>query len=179
MQKTEQGDNDKEEQQDPPKEEPQEQVHHQVNIVTASPRNLQVKDPVVTYRATGTWPPQQEAQKYHTHPNAYDQASIKAAMDSRFPQGLLIQDLYPIPPDDPEDVTEPDEFANLSRDRRTALRARIQQAHSALAIESSPDGQTDKRTGEAFSRAIQHLSLIHICRCRRIERCRSRWSPYH
>ena len=23
------------------------------------------------------------------------------------------------------------------------------------------------------------LSLIHICRCRRIERCRSRWSPFH
>eukprot|EP00826_Nyctotherus_ovalis_P025444 TRINITY_DN19723_c0_g1_i1.p1 TRINITY_DN19723_c0_g1~~TRINITY_DN19723_c0_g1_i1.p1 ORF type:complete len:127 (-),score=19.06 TRINITY_DN19723_c0_g1_i1:12-392(-) len=23
------------------------------------------------------------------------------------------------------------------------------------------------------------LSLIHICRCRRIERCRSRWSPDH
>ena len=31
--------------------------------------------------------------------------------------------------------------------------------------------------------AIPHLfldlSLIHIWRCRRIERCRSRWSPYH
>eukprot|EP00826_Nyctotherus_ovalis_P013097 TRINITY_DN13501_c0_g3_i5.p1 TRINITY_DN13501_c0_g3~~TRINITY_DN13501_c0_g3_i5.p1 ORF type:complete len:314 (-),score=72.45 TRINITY_DN13501_c0_g3_i5:24-965(-) len=27
--------------------------------------------------------------------------------------------------------------------------------------------------------SIQELSLIHICRCRRIERCRSRWSPYH
>eukprot|EP00826_Nyctotherus_ovalis_P003821 TRINITY_DN10787_c0_g1_i2.p1 TRINITY_DN10787_c0_g1~~TRINITY_DN10787_c0_g1_i2.p1 ORF type:complete len:353 (+),score=46.92 TRINITY_DN10787_c0_g1_i2:311-1369(+) len=26
---------------------------------------------------------------------------------------------------------------------------------------------------------VQGLSLIHICRCRRIERCRSRWSPYH
>ena len=27
---------------------------------------------------------------------------------------------------------------------------------------------------------ISHaLSLIHIWRCRRIERCRSRWSPYH
>eukprot|EP00826_Nyctotherus_ovalis_P046612 TRINITY_DN5289_c0_g1_i2.p2 TRINITY_DN5289_c0_g1~~TRINITY_DN5289_c0_g1_i2.p2 ORF type:complete len:181 (+),score=50.54 TRINITY_DN5289_c0_g1_i2:141-683(+) len=26
---------------------------------------------------------------------------------------------------------------------------------------------------------IPYLSLIHICRCRRIERCRSRWSPYH
>ena len=24
-----------------------------------------------------------------------------------------------------------------------------------------------------------YLSLIHIWRCRRIERCRSRWSPYH
>ena len=26
---------------------------------------------------------------------------------------------------------------------------------------------------------LSRLSLIHICRCRRIERCRSRWSPYH
>eukprot|EP00826_Nyctotherus_ovalis_P010918 TRINITY_DN12848_c0_g9_i1.p1 TRINITY_DN12848_c0_g9~~TRINITY_DN12848_c0_g9_i1.p1 ORF type:complete len:475 (+),score=105.32 TRINITY_DN12848_c0_g9_i1:274-1698(+) len=25
---------------------------------------------------------------------------------------------------------------------------------------------------------VLELSLIHICRCRRIERCRSRWSPY-
>ena len=23
------------------------------------------------------------------------------------------------------------------------------------------------------------LSLIHICRCRRLLTCRSRWSPYH
>ena len=23
------------------------------------------------------------------------------------------------------------------------------------------------------------LSLIHICRCRRLVECRSRWSPYH
>ena len=28
-------------------------------------------------------------------------------------------------------------------------------------------------------RAVQALSLIHICRCRRRLRCRSRWSPYH
>ena len=26
---------------------------------------------------------------------------------------------------------------------------------------------------------LWYLSLIHIWRCRRIERCRSRWSPYH
>ena len=26
---------------------------------------------------------------------------------------------------------------------------------------------------------LADLALIHICRCRRIERCRSRWSPYH
>ena len=23
-----------------------------------------------------------------------------------------------------------------------------------------------------------YLSLLHICRCRRLERCRSRWSPF-
>ena len=28
-------------------------------------------------------------------------------------------------------------------------------------------------------RSVEKLSLIHIWRCRRIERCRSRWSPYH
>ena len=32
-------------------------------------------------------------------------------------------------------------------------------------------------TGDAWGRSF--LSLIHIWRCRRIERCRSRWSPYH
>ena len=30
-----------------------------------------------------------------------------------------------------------------------------------------------------YGDAVQPLSLIHIWRCRRIERCRSRWSPYH
>ena len=29
------------------------------------------------------------------------------------------------------------------------------------------------------ARRLKTLSLIHIWRCRRIERCRSRWSPYH
>eukprot|EP00826_Nyctotherus_ovalis_P054945 TRINITY_DN7252_c0_g1_i7.p1 TRINITY_DN7252_c0_g1~~TRINITY_DN7252_c0_g1_i7.p1 ORF type:complete len:276 (-),score=77.69 TRINITY_DN7252_c0_g1_i7:17-844(-) len=31
----------------------------------------------------------------------------------------------------------------------------------------------------AFSTSRIHLSLIHICRCRRYAVCRSRWSPYH
>eukprot|EP00826_Nyctotherus_ovalis_P058108 TRINITY_DN7967_c0_g1_i1.p1 TRINITY_DN7967_c0_g1~~TRINITY_DN7967_c0_g1_i1.p1 ORF type:complete len:154 (+),score=14.53 TRINITY_DN7967_c0_g1_i1:469-930(+) len=26
---------------------------------------------------------------------------------------------------------------------------------------------------------VSNLSLIHICRCRRLLTCRSRWSPYH
>ena len=34
--------------------------------------------------------------------------------------------------------------------------------------------------GDNLSSQDQYfLSLIHIWRCRRIERCRSRWSPYH
>eukprot|EP00826_Nyctotherus_ovalis_P034414 TRINITY_DN2868_c0_g2_i4.p1 TRINITY_DN2868_c0_g2~~TRINITY_DN2868_c0_g2_i4.p1 ORF type:complete len:250 (-),score=40.36 TRINITY_DN2868_c0_g2_i4:15-764(-) len=32
---------------------------------------------------------------------------------------------------------------------------------------------------QPISQKLLSLSLIHICRCRRIERCRSRWSPYH
>ena len=32
-------------------------------------------------------------------------------------------------------------------------------------------------TGKCYQN--KRLSLIHIWRCRRIERCRSRWSPYH
>ena len=34
-------------------------------------------------------------------------------------------------------------------------------------------------TGRIERGIVKVLSLIHISRCRRIERCRSRWSPYH
>ena len=38
----------------------------------------------------------------------------------------------------------------------------------------------DPNQGPQGCRGAQlFLSLIHIWRCRRIERCRSRWSPYH
>eukprot|EP00826_Nyctotherus_ovalis_P044275 TRINITY_DN4771_c0_g1_i2.p1 TRINITY_DN4771_c0_g1~~TRINITY_DN4771_c0_g1_i2.p1 ORF type:complete len:109 (+),score=22.02 TRINITY_DN4771_c0_g1_i2:47-373(+) len=38
-----------------------------------------------------------------------------------------------------------------------------------------------KKVNEAEKSIIKsfHLSLIHICRCRRYAVCRSRWSPYH
>ena len=35
-----------------------------------------------------------------------------------------------------------------------------------------------ERSALGWGKVVQ-LSLIHIWRCRRIERCRSRWSPYH
>ena len=38
---------------------------------------------------------------------------------------------------------------------------------------------TVKSIFHQLSMTHQFLSLIHIWRCRRIERCRSRWSPYH
>ena len=44
-------------------------------------------------------------------------------------------------------------------------------------------GSTDTEDLHSGSRAAIAggitLSLIHICRCRRRLRCRSRWSPYH
>eukprot|EP00826_Nyctotherus_ovalis_P043830 TRINITY_DN466_c0_g1_i8.p1 TRINITY_DN466_c0_g1~~TRINITY_DN466_c0_g1_i8.p1 ORF type:complete len:119 (-),score=46.28 TRINITY_DN466_c0_g1_i8:22-378(-) len=33
--------------------------------------------------------------------------------------------------------------------------------------------------GILFVLIVLFLSLIHICRCRRLLTCRSRWSPYH
>eukprot|EP00826_Nyctotherus_ovalis_P059922 TRINITY_DN8375_c0_g1_i2.p1 TRINITY_DN8375_c0_g1~~TRINITY_DN8375_c0_g1_i2.p1 ORF type:complete len:217 (+),score=35.19 TRINITY_DN8375_c0_g1_i2:98-748(+) len=32
---------------------------------------------------------------------------------------------------------------------------------------------------EVIYKTVINLSLIHICRCRRLLTCRSRWSPYH
>ena len=109
------------------------------------------------YTSTGEWIPKLEVQKYyHTHPDTYDLASVKTAMDSRFPQGLPIQDLCPIPPDTPRDVEEPEEFKELPQSRKATLQAYIQQSRSELAIEALPDGQTDRRVGDDYARTIQH-----------------------
>eukprot|EP00826_Nyctotherus_ovalis_P010222 TRINITY_DN12714_c0_g4_i1.p1 TRINITY_DN12714_c0_g4~~TRINITY_DN12714_c0_g4_i1.p1 ORF type:complete len:222 (+),score=9.68 TRINITY_DN12714_c0_g4_i1:12-677(+) len=59
----------------------------------------------------------------------------------------------------------------------------IEQSHEVVDLERPGTGfdpnrnviSTERRQGYPHS----YLSLIHICRCRRIERCRSRWSPYH
>ena len=37
----------------------------------------------------------------------------------------------------------------------------------------------DNNSKQVIWEKLTRLSLIHIWRCRRIERCRSRWSPYH
>eukprot|EP00826_Nyctotherus_ovalis_P067056 TRINITY_DN998_c0_g1_i7.p1 TRINITY_DN998_c0_g1~~TRINITY_DN998_c0_g1_i7.p1 ORF type:complete len:533 (-),score=100.80 TRINITY_DN998_c0_g1_i7:22-1620(-) len=41
------------------------------------------------------------------------------------------------------------------------------------------EGMYYYNNGDKYEGQWKDLSLIHICRCRRIERCRSRWSPYH
>ena len=47
------------------------------------------------------------------------------------------------------------------------------------AIALSPLLMQSVTSTDNFSSQMHNLSLIHIWRCRRIERCRSRWSPYH
>ena len=46
-------------------------------------------------------------------------------------------------------------------------------------INDSRDEDKKERLKKVADELKLYLSLIHICRCRRIERCRSRWSPYH
>eukprot|EP00826_Nyctotherus_ovalis_P025368 TRINITY_DN19658_c0_g1_i2.p2 TRINITY_DN19658_c0_g1~~TRINITY_DN19658_c0_g1_i2.p2 ORF type:complete len:256 (-),score=30.05 TRINITY_DN19658_c0_g1_i2:12-779(-) len=51
--------------------------------------------------------------------------------------------------------------------------------NSARNEESVRESIKSSVTENVSVRISKNLSLIHICRCRRIERCRSRWSPYH
>ena len=53
---------------------------------------------------------------------------------------------------------------------------RLKGSPSGLA---GPKSRGQKQFYQAPGRPVRTLSLIHIWRCRRIERCRSRWSPYH
>eukprot|EP00826_Nyctotherus_ovalis_P020941 TRINITY_DN16662_c0_g2_i2.p1 TRINITY_DN16662_c0_g2~~TRINITY_DN16662_c0_g2_i2.p1 ORF type:complete len:307 (+),score=101.15 TRINITY_DN16662_c0_g2_i2:78-998(+) len=49
----------------------------------------------------------------------------------------------------------------------------------SMIVKPVPRFKTDIRYIGMIREQSKELSLIHICRCRRIERCRSRWSPYH
>ena len=73
-----------------------------------------------------------------------------------------------------------DEFVFITQNYADKLTG---MGYSVVSVES---GETTEPTvvpepAPAFTDvpADAYLSLIHICRCRRIERCRSRWSPYH
>ena len=148
IRKTEKGDKTKKQEDNPPKVKPKTITYPQVNIVTVSPRNPQIPDPVDTFTATGQWMPKSEIQKfYHLHPDTYDQTNVQTAIDRRFPDGLPVQDLCPIPSDIPEHVEEPPEFRNMPQDRRDHLEDNIRQSHAEMAIEASSDGLTDKILG--------------------------------
>ena len=49
----------------------------------------------------------------------------------------------------------------------------------SLSLTNSVFNQDRYRSQVPNTSRVSNLSLIHIWRCRRIERCRSRWSPYH
>merc|ERR1711994_112166 len=141
----------------PPKVKPKAITYPQVNIVTVSPRDPQIPDPVATFTATEQWMPKLEIQKYyHLRPDSYDQTSVQVAIDRRFPDGLPVQDLCPIPPDDPERVKEPPEFRNMPKERRDYIEENIRQNHAEMAIEASSDGLTDKILGSTYTRTIIH-----------------------
>ena len=59
-------------------------------------------------------------------------------------------------------------FTGLSSQLNQGVNASFQYLCENVAIPTKSISGSDK-----------FLSLIHILRCRRIERCRSRWSPYH
>eukprot|EP00826_Nyctotherus_ovalis_P018972 TRINITY_DN15773_c0_g1_i1.p2 TRINITY_DN15773_c0_g1~~TRINITY_DN15773_c0_g1_i1.p2 ORF type:complete len:107 (+),score=28.43 TRINITY_DN15773_c0_g1_i1:425-745(+) len=59
----------------------------------------------------------------------------------------------------------------------------IEHDNTQLEVKSEVNQNEEKKAGQLSAKkskeaAVLELSLIHICRCRRIERCRSRWAPY-
>ena len=63
------------------------------------------------------------------------------------------------------------EISPLQRGRWTDQEQQNRPSHQPLAVHL--------KHLHTLTPSISDLSLIHIWRCRRIERCRSRWSPYH
>eukprot|EP00826_Nyctotherus_ovalis_P037587 TRINITY_DN3439_c0_g1_i26.p2 TRINITY_DN3439_c0_g1~~TRINITY_DN3439_c0_g1_i26.p2 ORF type:complete len:191 (+),score=58.68 TRINITY_DN3439_c0_g1_i26:3214-3786(+) len=48
-----------------------------------------------------------------------------------------------------------------------------------ISFQELSDKYTEISNSKAIAQQVSALSLIHICRCRRLLTCRSRWSPYH
>eukprot|EP00826_Nyctotherus_ovalis_P011192 TRINITY_DN12921_c0_g1_i12.p2 TRINITY_DN12921_c0_g1~~TRINITY_DN12921_c0_g1_i12.p2 ORF type:complete len:155 (-),score=47.39 TRINITY_DN12921_c0_g1_i12:16-480(-) len=74
----------------------------------------------------------------------------------------------------------------IEREKSSELEKRLTQAHEVFmakkkAIEKNKEAMNDvnERIKKLKDGSIINLSLIHICRCRRLLTCRSRWSPYH
>jgi len=157
IRKTETGDKTKNQGGKPTKVKSKAVTYPQINIVTVSPRNPELPNPVDTYISTAQWMPKEEIQKYyHLHPDVYDQDSVQTAIGRRFPDGLSVQDLCPIPSDDPERVKEPRELRNMPQNRKDYLQENIKQSHAEIVVEASPDGQTDKISGSAYNRTLTH-----------------------
>ena len=53
----------------------------------------------------------------------------------------------------------------------------LEKSEEEILARMKPKGRYNIRLSE--KKWVEILSLIHIWRCRRIRRCRSRWSPYH
>eukprot|EP00826_Nyctotherus_ovalis_P037266 TRINITY_DN3388_c0_g1_i10.p2 TRINITY_DN3388_c0_g1~~TRINITY_DN3388_c0_g1_i10.p2 ORF type:complete len:319 (+),score=127.01 TRINITY_DN3388_c0_g1_i10:478-1434(+) len=75
------------------------------------------------------------------------------------------------------------EINQLKKDNKyldeEASKARGGQAELKVVIYKLKEKLKAAKKAESAEGQEKYLSLIHICRCRRIERCRSRWSPYH
>ena len=70
-------------------------------------------------------------------------------------------------------------FRNESPSSCHASSSGLSTAQHLCTSSTASTAQLTSLRGGVCVPAHQRLSLIHIWRCRRIERCRSRWSPYH
>eukprot|EP00826_Nyctotherus_ovalis_P062539 TRINITY_DN9064_c0_g1_i2.p1 TRINITY_DN9064_c0_g1~~TRINITY_DN9064_c0_g1_i2.p1 ORF type:complete len:107 (+),score=10.61 TRINITY_DN9064_c0_g1_i2:81-401(+) len=70
-------------------------------------------------------------------------------------------------------IETPSTFAKVTAGISKFFRSTMQLCSNVFSHTSE---QIQDKYGLGYSKS---LSLIHICRCRRLLTCRSRWSPYH
>ena len=72
-----------------------------------------------------------------------------------------------------------DQFINSTIPEKIQFKGELNIGEPNTEYEALRKLKAISKKNQIYSNFLGMLSLIHICRCRRRLRCRSRWSPYH
>eukprot|EP00826_Nyctotherus_ovalis_P006221 TRINITY_DN1144_c0_g1_i3.p1 TRINITY_DN1144_c0_g1~~TRINITY_DN1144_c0_g1_i3.p1 ORF type:complete len:383 (+),score=94.79 TRINITY_DN1144_c0_g1_i3:398-1546(+) len=108
---------------------------------------------------------------------------IGKELDALKQHAELLQDQNATLNNELESLVEADEVVRKDLDRKARVEyiksknnSEVQRSTARVRTSQSPERSP---YSSPYKYCLHTLSLIHICRCRRLLTCRSRWSPYH